>query len=113
MALKFYEGDTDLTEAIRLNQLGFYPEAPKKAVLFDMAEAAQFLLVKDSDNQIVYQGELSGIRSSTFSDRKTQIADFSAFKDTGDFKLVIPRVGSSYPFSIKPNVHRDLAKSGR
>lgn len=106
---EIYEGDNGLTEAIRLNQLGFYPEAPKKAVLFNMAESAQFLLVKDSDNQIVFQGKLSDIRSSSFSDRKTQIADFSAFSDTGDFRLVIPQVGSSYPFSINPKVHRELA----
>jgi hypothetical protein len=36
---EIYEGDNGLLEAIRLNQLVFFPEAPKKAVLFDRAES--------------------------------------------------------------------------
>ncbi|MFY7890946.1 MAG: glycoside hydrolase family 9 protein [Spirosomataceae bacterium] len=99
-----------LSEQIRLNQLGFYPTAPKVAVVVNTQ--ASLFRIKTSDLQkTVFTGKLSTFRKSEFSDKKTQIADFTALITQGTFVLEIPDLGISYPFRIAPKVHQEVAKA--
>lgn len=105
-----YDKQLEVLEYIRLNQLGFYPNGPKKAVMVDVEGADTFFVVNESNNQVVYKGNLSGEKSSSFSERITRIADFSDLSASGNFRLVLPDIGQSYPFTIDPSVHRNLTK---
>jgi hypothetical protein len=91
-------------DLIRLNQIGYYPEAPKSAVLIG-DKATEFYIVAKGTGREVYRGKLSEVRKSIFSDKKTRIADFSEVKTAGTYTVVVPSVGESYTFEIKQNVH--------
>jgi len=95
---------------IRLNQVGFYPNAPKMAIwVGDKHE--NFYVVDAIGKDTVFKGKLSTQRVNTISQKTTQIADFSAFTKVGKYFVGIPNVGISYTFEIKPNVHREAAKA--
>jgi endoglucanase len=99
-----------LTVDIRLNQLGFYPEAPKIAIVHS-SEAMEFMVTTPDKKKVLFKGKLGPAVKSDFSDKRYRSADFSAVKQRGRFIVVVPGVGHSYPFEIKPDVHRELAKA--
>lgn len=96
------------TEIIRLNQIGFYPNAPKlAAVLSDAAQ--EFYIKKQGAQAVVFSGKLSAPRINPFSQKVTKIADFSAFRKSGSYVLEVPGAGVSWPFEIKKSVHEGAA----
>lgn len=103
--------DTVPVETIRLNQVGFYPESPKIAVALGNVVEDTFYISSVGQEDTLYSGVLSQPYASQFSDDTTRIADFSDFKMTGDYLLTVPSLGTSYAFSIKPQVHQQLAKA--
>ena len=96
-------------ESIRLNQIGFYPNAEKLAVVVGEIEGGKFYLKTPDGAKTVYTGELSAVKPAEFSKRPTRIANFSDFSQKGTFVLDIPGVGQSYPFEIKERVHQGVA----
>ncbi|QHV97253.1 glycoside hydrolase family 9 protein [Spirosoma endbachense] len=101
------QGQT-LSEAIRLNQLGYYPNAAKIAVVVGEAKGA-FQLVSADLKTVVFSGKLSDTRQNAISGKTTRTADFSTFTKTGTYVVLIPGTGHSFPFEIRPSVHRNLA----
>ncbi len=97
-------------ERIPLNQIGYYPNAPKSAVVIDDI-ATEFYIVAKGTGKEVYREKLSEVRKSIFSDKKTRIADFSSFTTPGTYAVVVPQTGESYPFEIKQHVHDAVAKA--
>lgn len=97
-----------LTADIRLNQIGYYPSGPKVAVVVNGKEG-EFFLVRSENDEKVFTGELGEAVKSPFSEKYGRVADFSVFKEPGEYKLLVPGVGYSYPFEIKENVHKDAA----
>jgi endoglucanase len=96
---------------IRLNQLGFYPHGAKVAIVVTKKPAADFYLVRVRDEANVFQSKLADTRLTELSQESTQAADFSSFQTPGTYRLVVPGVGTSYPFVIAADVHRDLTKA--
>lgn len=94
---------------IRLNQIGFYPDAPKVAIITDV-EATEFSIKAVNSGEIVFKSKLSSPRKSVFSGKFTRIADFSAVTKPGTYILNLPGIGDSYPFEIKQSVFTDLTK---
>eukprot|EP01137_Pigoraptor_chileana_P006392 Opistho-2@50725 len=99
-----------LSENIRLNQIGFYPNAPKVAVIVN-ANAETFMVKTADLKNTVLTGKLSNERQSEFSGKKTQIADFSSLQKDGKYVIEVPTLGISYPFEIQDKVHQDVAKA--
>jgi len=97
-------------ESIRLNQIGFYPQAPKLAVVVG-AEDGKFSVHAPGSKKALLKGTLSQSRRSPFSDKTTRIADFSALTQPGKYVLEVPGRGTSYPFEIKNNVHEAASKA--
>jgi endoglucanase len=97
-------------ELVRLNQIGFYPDGQKIAVVLSES-ATDFHVVSAEDSRKVFSGKLSDVKQSTYSPRKTKIADFSKFSSVGNYFLVVPQVGSSFEFSIKKKIHEPIAKA--
>ncbi|WP_247231535.1 glycoside hydrolase family 9 protein [Telluribacter sp. SYSU D00476] len=97
------------TEKIRLNQIGYYPDAPKVAVVVGEEAQGPFQIKEAGSNKVVFKGTLSAPRSNQHSGKKSRIADFSGFTKRGNYVVEIPGVGTSYSFSIKPAVHREVA----
>ncbi|OZI09052.1 cellulase [Siphonobacter sp. BAB-5385] len=95
------------TESIQLNQVGFYPNAPKQAIVPEIGRT--FAVVAGRDT--VFRGTLSEVRTNSYASRQTRVADFTAFQKPGTYQLVIPEIGTSYPFKIQNNIHRSVAQA--
>jgi endoglucanase len=94
----------DSTSAIRLNQVGFYPTAPKIAVVTGTTKATSFSILNQRGD-IVFSGKLSDEKKSQNSSTVTKIADFSAYTKIGEYTLSVPGIGSSYQFQIYNRVY--------
>ena len=97
-----------LSEAIRLNQVGYYPDAAKVAIVVDDSPG-KFQVMTPDLKQVVFTGSMSESRQNLISGKLTRTADFSDFTKTGTYVVVIPGLGHSYSFDIRPNIHRALA----
>jgi endoglucanase len=95
--------------AIRLNQLGFYPAAPKIAIITGNASSGNFYLLKAASKDTVFKNRLSDPQQSALSAAATRIADFSAFNKPGKYILYVKDIGHSYPFVIGDHVQRPVA----
>lgn len=96
-------------EKIRLNQIGFYPNEQKIAIVLS-EDATDFYLTKADDTEKVFSGKLSVPKLTTYSLQKTKVADFSTFHTSGTFVLHAGDY-SSYPFQIKERVLEPVAKA--
>jgi endoglucanase len=100
----------DASSRIRLNQIGFYPDAPKVAIVTG-DNATDFLIKSAASGEVVFKSKLSTPHKSGFSPGVTQIADFSSVTKPGLYELNLPGEGNSYRFEIKPKVFCDLTKA--
>ncbi|OUJ72165.1 glycoside hydrolase family 9 protein [Hymenobacter crusticola] len=99
-----------LTDSIRVNQVGFYPAAPKIAVVVGAA-AGPFYITTPDRATVVFTGQLSEAREAKLAQQQARIADFTTLTQQGTFVVWIPTVGFSYPFRIQPNVHEGVAQA--
>ena len=95
-------------EHIRLNQPGFYPSAPKIAVVVNDRSDNNFYVINKNNHDTAYKGKLSALHRSNNSSLSTRIADFSNLNKPGDY-IVVAGGKESYPFSIQKNVLHDVA----
>ncbi|MCB9286694.1 MAG: glycoside hydrolase family 9 protein [Lewinellaceae bacterium] len=95
---------------IHLNQLGFYPKGPKIAIISAEGDGAFSIFSADLKKE-VFRGQLKGPQTSSFSGKKTWIADFSEFREEGAYKLAVSGLDTSCAFEIKPAVHRQVAEA--
>ena len=98
-------------ESIRLNQIGFYPDAPKKAVIVGEPKTDVFYVFTVNVRDTVYSSTLGEQRSSFYTSKTTYIADFSALDEEGTYIVAVPGIGTSYAFDIGPAIHQELAKA--
>lgn len=111
MAIFFSCTSASTNGIVKTNQIGYYPNGPKLAIVEGEKHGANFFIISYDEKDTVYSGKLGEKRASQFSGDITHIVDFSAFQDTGIYVLSVENVGKSYPFQIRPNVHQSLAKA--
>ncbi|MDQ6889155.1 MAG: glycoside hydrolase family 9 protein, partial [Bacteroidota bacterium] len=99
----------NVTSQIKLNQLGFYPNAPKIAIVIGDTIPTKFYITSTNLRDTVFTGNLSDEKQSAYSSTKTRIADFSPVRAKGSFVVCIHGVGHSYVFEINDNVNRNVA----
>ncbi len=99
-----------VTDKIKINQSGYYPHAPKVAVVTGSTSATAFYITSTNVRDTLFEGRLSEERQSANSSTKTRIADFSAFQKKGSYLVLVPGVGHSYVFQVGDSVHREVAK---
>jgi endoglucanase len=92
---------------IRLNQIGFYPGAPKIAIILNHKDSIFY--IQTLGKKTVFTGAIKKSVKPNFAGNITGIADFSAFSKPGKYLIYVPDVGYSYPFEIKRSVHHDVA----
>ncbi|WP_121356259.1 glycoside hydrolase family 9 protein [Flavisolibacter nicotianae] len=98
-------------ERIQLNQVGFYPAAPKIAVVTGKTDAKTFFITSPDGRVKLFTGKLSDEKPSRYSSTITRTADFSAFTKKGRYVVSVPGVATSYAFTIGDNVHDNAAKT--
>lgn len=93
----------------RLNQSGFYSNAPKLCAITATTTERQFFITSVDLKDTFYRGNIGPEKQSANSSLKTHIADFSLFQRTGKYVVSVPGVGKSYPFEINNQIHRAVA----
>ncbi len=99
-----------LSEAIHLNQIGYYPDSPKKAVVTE-GEPDYFYVLTPDFSDTLYTGQLGPIQEAPNAGQRVRIADFSDFSEPGTYILWITKLGYSYQFTVAPRIYEDAAKA--
>jgi len=108
----FAAGNAQSAEnAIRINQLGFYAQAPKIAIVTTATTASDFYLVAATGKDTVFKATLSAVMASANSSIKTRVADFTSFQQPGTYTIVVPGLPASYSFVISHHVNYAVAVS--
>jgi hypothetical protein len=111
--------------AIHVNQEGYVPALPKKAMigyfLGDLGEmnvpaASGFAIINARTGAAVYQGTLVlrqdvGYNTSPAPYQKVLMADFSDFKTPGEYQLQVAGLGASLPFLIDDGIAMGFART--
>ena len=93
------------TDAIRLNQIGFYLSGPKTAIVRD-AGSTPFMVITAGTQDTVFRGVLAPVQEWSYSSEYVSRADFSDLKAAGRYVLVVQGIGRSNPFDIATRVHQ-------
>ena len=101
-----------VTDRIKVNQLGYYVNAPKVAIITGSTDVQTFYITSTNIRDTFFTGKLSEEKQSANSSTKTKIADFSSLKVKGTFFVLIPGVGHSYVFDICNNANHVAAVAG-
>lgn len=100
----------DASSVIRLNQIGFYPDAPKIAVV--SGNVTEDILIKSlPSGRVVYKAKPGKLLNSPFSPKKSHIVDFSEVTKPGRYVLNLPGEGDSYTFEISKGVFNSLTSA--
>lgn len=94
---------------IQLNQLGFYPHAPKIAVINTPISSTKFYLLPANKKDTVYRGNLTDSIHPGYAGIATHIADFSSFSKPGTYLIYVKDAGLSFPFTIGKNAQHAAA----
>jgi hypothetical protein len=111
--------------AIHVNQEGYVPSLPKKAMVghylgsmgeLDIPAGTQFHVVDAASGAIKFTGTLAprlekGFTYSPAPYQKVMEADFSSFTTPGEFRLVVPGHGASLPFLINDGIAMAFART--
>jgi hypothetical protein len=111
--------------AIHVNQEGYVPSLPKKAMvgyyLGDMGEmdipvSSGFALIDARSGNPVYTGRLTrrpdfGYQTTPTPYQKVLVADFGDFAKPGEYRLLVPGLGASLPFLIDDGIAMGFART--
>ena len=101
-----------VSDRIKLNQLGFYTNAPKIAIVTGATNASTFYITTTNIRDTLFKGTLSEEMQSKNSSTKTRVADFTGFQNKGTYVVFVPGIGHSYVFRIGDHVNREAAVAG-
>ena len=99
------------TDRIKLNQVGFYTNGPKVAVVTGEVMAPTFYVTSTNLRDTFYSGTLSAPRQSQYSNTTTRLAEFSSLTKGGSFVVAVPGVGTSHVFKITADAMNGVAQA--
>lgn len=94
--------------AIRLNQLGFLPDGPKRAILPNVATAPLHWRLLDAAGRERLAGETVVTGDDAASGEHLHRIDFGAFDATGEGYRLLVGAAESRPFRIAPDIYARL-----
>lgn len=99
----------ELSEKIRLNQVGYHPLHEKQFTIAD-STAMNFVIVNDQ-GRIVHKG--GSIEKGMWepSGEYLRVADFTTFRKPGTYRIHVLGLGNSYPFQIREDLYEEAANA--
>jgi endoglucanase len=101
----------DETTLIRLNAVGYLPNAAKRASVAvpesQTAEGGRFQVLRASDGAVVFVGQLTAAALNADTREQLAAADFSPLVEPGEYRLDVAGVGQSAPFRVAAEVYRE------
>ena len=111
--------------AIHVNQEGYVPSLPKKAVVgyylgdggeMEIPTSSGFVLIDARTGVPVYRGSLTqrrdiGYRTTPAPYQRVLVADFSDLTTPGEYQLQVPGLGASAPFLVNDGIAMGFART--
>lgn len=98
-ASSLFGGNEEGTDKVRINQVGYLPASTKQA-LVPAGDQTWFTVINTSTDREVFRGQLSEPMAWPLADEVARIADFSALKTPGEYRIQVKGVKASYHFRI-------------
>ncbi|WP_329126296.1 glycoside hydrolase family 9 protein [Streptomyces sp. NBC_01465] len=96
------------TTAVRVNQVGYLPDGPKRATVVTTATQSLTWQLRDASGTAVASGATAPHGADAPSGQSVQVADFSSYKGSGSgYVLSVDGQGSA-PFDIRANLYDTL-----
>lgn len=95
---------------VRLNQLGYLPQANKLA-LVPAGAGSTFEVLANDGGRVVLRGELGPAASWAPAGDTVRVADFSAVHLPGNYRIRVPGQPLSDVFAIRPAAYREAGKA--
>jgi len=95
--------------SIVLNQIGFYPEGPKLAVVILPVASDSFFVISRPAGDTAFSGKLGVAVASANSSLLVRSADFSGLNKEGAYNILAPGLPHSLPFVIGRGVEGPVA----
>ncbi|PAX06740.1 glycoside hydrolase family 9 protein [Sphingomonas lenta] len=96
--------------AIHVNQLGYLPAGPKRAVVASPSRAPLAWRLLDARGRTAAQGRTTVAGDDAASGDHVHLADFGGVRAPGEYRLSVGGVATR-PFPIRPDVYRSLARA--
>ncbi len=97
-----------LSQDIKINQVGYYPSEKKIAIVTGSVAASLFYVLSADLSDTLFKGKLGLEKSSPYSKLTTRWADFTPFHKNGTYRISVEGLGYSFPFLIAEHVYRSL-----
>lgn len=94
---------TSVAQNIRLNSVGYLPDAAKKASV--VSESATFVVKRASDQKAIFEGKLSEPVLQKDVNQSVRMADFSSLNKNGKYFLETSDGSKSVEFEISPSAY--------
>ncbi|MBN1131920.1 MAG: glycoside hydrolase family 9 protein [Bacteroidales bacterium] len=101
--------EAELSESIRINQLGVYPGLEKQFTLNDTA--ADAFRVVGNNGKVAFRGDLQQEGFWEPSGEFLMSGDFSELHKKGTYFIYVPGVGRSHPFVISDSLYHSAARA--
>ncbi len=92
---------------IKLNQLGFLPNAKKLAVI-PATNATNFSVIDVATKKVVLTAALSDAALWAPAEEKVKLADFSKLNVAGNYQIRVSGLNDSFPFTIAADQYNSL-----
>lgn len=100
--------DTSTAEVgVNLNQLGYYPDDDKRAIIRDSSSDTSFEVVDVKTGKTVLEGKLKTGKNKGYSGETTSYGDFSKLKTPGRYFVHTEGNGDSFEFTIDKDPYRE------
>jgi endoglucanase len=99
--------NAQVSQDIRVNQLGYFPDATKKFYTAD-SDATSFV-VSTTEGKTVFSGQLISHGVWPSSGEALKSGDFSKLDKEGEYVIHLPGDGNSYPFSISNSIYSEAS----
>lgn len=94
--------------AIDVNQLGFLPAAQKLALVSNAPDGARFDVRDSASGKTVFTGTLTAAATWDVAGEAVRVADFSAVRAPGGYRITVAGQPDSLVFPIGPEPYRAL-----
>ncbi len=95
--------------SIVLNQIGFYPDGPKLAVVILPVGSDSFYVISRPAGDTAFSGKLGVAATSANSNLLVRLADFSGLNKEGTYNILVPGLPHSLPFTVERGVMGPVA----
>ncbi|MCT9089934.1 glycoside hydrolase family 9 protein [Streptomyces sp. ASQP_92] len=93
---------------VRVNQLGYLPDGPKRAVVVSSASAPLAWQLRDASGAVVASGATAVHGADQASGQSTHLVDFGAYTGSGTGFILVVGDRSSHPFDISASLYDGL-----